>query len=109
MVVGIVFAWRANSGRPPIFVVWVAMELGDLCPFVKKIDQRFPQVPGSLPAIFAHPDEAGPVPGANNCKKYQGGQVELAVGADKAVEIGQPVAHSVTDAFDRIERNAAHL
>src|ERR1700679_482579 len=109
MVEGIVYRWRANSGRSPLSVVWVAIALSDLCPFVKKIEQGIPKAEGSLSTIFAHPDEAGPVPGAENCKKYHRGQVKLAVEADKAVEIGQFVCEAVTDALDRVERNTAHL
>src|SRR6202789_4399372 len=100
MVGGIVSRWRANSGRSPMSVVWVAIALSDLCPFVKKIEQGIPQAQGSLSTIFAHSDEAGPVPGAENCKKYHCGQVKLAVEADKAVEIGQFVVETVADALD---------
>jgi len=98
--------------RLPIWVsrfeIWVAIALCGVSPFVKEIKHGLPHALGSLVAIFAHSDEGGPVPGAENRKKNQAGHVQLAVGADKAVEIREFVVEAVADALDGVEGDAAH-
>src|SRR5580698_872545 len=92
-----------------MFVVWVAIALSAISPFVEKIEQAIPQAEGSLPAILAHPDEAGPVPWPQNRKKYHPGHVQLPIRPDKPVEIRQSIVETIAHALDAIERNPTHL
>src|ERR1700679_613342 len=118
MVAGKLRSRSSIPGWPSMFVVWVAIagsgvswihegDSGSSRDFLlkQKFKQQVPHVPGSPTAIFAHPHERGPVPGPENRKKYHCGQVELPVGADEPVEIGQLLMDSVTDAFDAIKRD----
>ena len=51
------------------FVVWVAIPFSDITSFIEKIEQGICNALGSLSAIFAHPDECGPVPWTKKGKK----------------------------------------
>ena len=55
--------------------------------FIQKIEQGLRDVACSLSAIFAHPDECGPVPGTENGENDEPGQFELAIERNKAIEI----------------------
>ncbi len=74
----------------------------------EKMTQRVLDPAGSPAAIFAHPDEGGPVPGTQQAQQSKREEAKAAVGAEKGIEIGQAVVEPVTDALDGIEGNAAH-
>src|SRR5487761_2380082 len=69
---------------------WVAIPFPDVTSFIEKFEHRLRDAVGSLPAIFAHPDECGPVPGPHNRKKDKPAELKLSVLGDKAVKIRQP-------------------
>jgi hypothetical protein len=82
MVSGIAF-WIWFS----VFVVWVAIALSYLTSGIEKMQQGHRNALGSLPAIFAHLDERGPVPGAQEGKKDEPGELKGAVLENKPIEI----------------------
>jgi hypothetical protein len=62
-----------------VFGVWVAIALSYLTSLVQKFQQGLRNALGSLPAILAHLDECGPVPGAQERKKHETAQLKLPV------------------------------
>jgi hypothetical protein len=56
MVAGITFSIRVS-----MLEIWLGIPLPDKSFFVQNIEQGLPDGLGGLPAIFAHPDEGGPV------------------------------------------------
>src|ERR1017187_6531155 len=96
-------SWRT------VFDVWVAMRRADRTSFIQKIEDRLRDALGSPSAIFAHSRQGGPVP-RSYCGKYpETKELELPLRGQKSIEIGQLGVERVTYAFDRIERDAAHL
>jgi hypothetical protein len=73
-------AGMLNSIRGSAFVVWVAIAPVSVSLFIEKIEQRLRDGAGSLPAIFTHPRECGPVPGPQKGKNDETSQFEMANG-----------------------------
>src|SRR5947209_8093708 len=97
-----------SGARSSGLVVWVAIGVCDVTSFIKKFEQALCNASGSLPTIFAHPDECGPVPGADGRKKDERTDLELPVRGDESVEIGQLCVERVANPFEAVERDASH-
>jgi len=107
MVEGIFSSSRSfgcNSGLE----IWVAIPFSDVTSLIEKIEQRLRDVLRSLPTIFAHPEECGPVPRTEQGKKSKPSQTKLTTGREEAIEVRKAIGEAVADALDAIERDVAH-
>src|SRR5579863_4220980 len=107
MVVGIRVATWVSA-----LVVWVSIQFGVtslviISSFAQEFVEPLRNALGSLSTIFAHLDEGGPYPRPKESKKNKLKGLELAVGGNEAVEIGEFSVEGVTDSLDCIEGDAA--
>src|SRR5580692_1842644 len=85
------------------------MRRADRTSFIQEIGERLRDALGSPSAIFAHLRQSRPVPRSQCGIKTKTKGMKPSMQGDETVEIGQFGVECVADAFEAVERDAAHL